>query len=403
MANTILTTSKILREALRILKNNLSFTNAVNKEYSSQFAVAGAKIGNSVSVRKPNRYTVRTGATLSAQDTSETSVTITLTTQAGVDVQFTSQELTLDLDDFSKRILEPAMATIANKIDYDGLALYQDVFNQVGTPGTTPASASSILAVGQRLDEMAAPRDNNRYLTINPAANAALVNGLSGFYNPQTDISRQYRKGQMGMNVLGFRDIAMDQNVHQHTVGNYSGTPVMASAASDGDSTLSTSGWAASVTGLLKQGDVITVAGVYAVNPQSRVSTGQLMQFVVTADVASDASGNATIPISPTIQSTGAYQNVNSLPASGASISVAGSANTSYPINIGCHRDAFTLATADLLLPGGVDFAAREVYDGISMRIIRQYDINNDNFPCRIDVLYGWKAIYPELACRLIG
>lgn len=403
MANTVLTTSKILREALRILKNNLSFTNSANKEYSKEFAVSGAKIGASVNVRKPNRYTVRSGATLSTQDTSEQSVTVTLDSQKGVDVNFTSQELTLSLDDFSKRILEPAMATIANEIDKDGLALYTDIYNQVGTPGTTPSSASDILSVGQRLDEMAAPRDNNRYLTVNPAANASLVNGLSGFYNPQTDIARQYRRGIMGMNVLGFRDVAMDQNIQVHTVGAHGGTPLINGTTADGATSLVTDGWDLSVTGLLKKGDVITVAGVYAVNPQSRQSTGQLMQFVVTADVDSDGAGAATIPISPTITASGAYQNVSALPADNAAITVAGTAGAEYPINIGCHKDAFTLATADLLLPGGVDFAAREVYDGISMRIIRQYDINNDQFPCRIDVLYGWKAVYPELACRLIG
>ena len=403
MANTILTSTKILREALRILKNTLSFTAATNREYSKEFAVSGAKIGNTVTVRKPNRYTIRTGATLSAQDTEETSTTVTLDTQAGVDINFTSHELTLDLDDFSKRVLEPAMATIANKVDYDGCGQYLNLFNQVGTPGTTPANAAAILEVGQRLDEMAAPRDGGRYLTVNPAANASLVNGMSGFFNPSGAISSQFRNGAMGQNVLGFGDIAMDQNIRQHTVGEYGGTPLVNGVTSSGATSIVTDGWTASVTGLLKQGDVFTVAGVHAVNPQSRVSTGQLMQFVVTADVDSDSGGNATINIAPAIIDSGAYQNVDVLPADNAAITVVGTASTQYPINIGCLKDAFTLATADLLMPGGVDFAAREVYDGISMRIIRQYDINTDNFPCRIDILYGWKTIYPELGCRLIG
>ncbi len=404
MANTLLTSTKILREALRILKNNLSFTNAVNKEYSKEFAVSGAKIGSTVNVRKPNRYTIRKGPTLNAQDTQEESVAITLTDQIGVDVNFSSKELTLSLDDFSERILQPAMATIANEIDLNGLAQYVNVFNQVGTPGTTPSTAADILAVGQRLDEMGAPRDQNRYLTVDPAANAALVNGMAGFYNPQADISRQFRKGQMGVNILGFKDVAMDQNINRHTVGNTTGsTPLVNGTIADGSTNVPSDGWALSITGVLKKGDVITFAGVYAVNPQSRVSTGSLMQFVVTADVDSDATGAATIPISPAIIASGAYQNVTNVPADNAVITVAGTASTEYPINIGCHKDAFTLATADLLLPRGVDFAAREVYDGISMRIVRQYDINTDNFPCRIDVLYGWKTIYPELAVRLIG
>jgi len=403
MANTVLTSTKILRESLRLLNNNLGFTQAVNREYSKEFANQGAKIGNTVYVRKPNRYTVTKSATLSNQDTVESSVGVELSTQAHVGVRFTSVDLTLHLDDFSKRILQPAMSELANTIDYDGCGEYVNVFNQTGTPGTTPATAAVLLGVGQRLDEMAAPRDGQRYLTVNPAANAGLVGGLSGFFNPSGAISSQFRRGMMGQNVLGFSDIAMDQNIRVHTVGAHAGTPLMNGVTASGASVLVTDGWSNSITGLLHLGDVFTVAGVYAVNPKNRASTGSLMQFVVTASVSSDGSGNATIPISPTIVTSGALMNVTGPPVDNAAITVVGTASTQYPINIGCHRDAFTLATADLEMPSGVDFSSREVYKGVSMRIIRDYDINNDRFPCRIDVLYGWKTVYPELASRLIG
>lgn len=401
MANTVLTSTKIVREALRILRNNLAFARTINTEYDKHFAQSGAKIGSSVKVRKPNRYTVRSGAAMSDQDTVEESVDIVMTSQKGVDINFTSEELTLHLDDFSKRILQPAMATLANQIDLEGLLLYKDIYNRVGTPGTTPATALALLDVNRRLDDEAAPRDGNRSQIVNPAANAALVNGLKSLFHNGPDISEQYKRGLMGANVLGFGEIAMDQNVAVHTVGAHGGTPLVAGGSQTGAS-LVTDGWTNS-TLIFKDGDVFTLADVYAVNPQSRVSTGVLRQFVATADGTSDGSGNLTQAISPSIVTTGAKQNVDAGPADNAAITVFGTASTQYPINMGHHRDAFVLATADLIMPGGVDFASRDNSEGMAMRIIRQYTIADDKFPCRIDVLYGWSTVYPELACGLIG
>ncbi len=399
MANTILTPTAVVREALRLLHNNLAFAKGVNRQYDDKFAQSGAKVGDSIQIRLPNRFTVRNGPTLSAQDVQEESVTLQVATQKGVDIQFSSAELTLSLDDFSKRILQPAMARLASEIDYDGLGLYQDVYNLVGTPGTTPNSALVYLQAGQKLDEFATPRDDNRSVVINPAAMAATVDALKGLFHDTKEVSKQYRRGLMGRS-LGF-EFAMDQNVRLHTVGAHGGTPLVNGANQTGSS-LATDGWTASTT-VLKKGDVFTIAGVYAVNPETGQSTGSLQQFVVTADVTSDAVGAATIPISPSIVTSGAKKTVTNSPADNAAITVVGSASTNYPQNLAYHRDAFVLATVDLVMPKGVDFAAREVYDGISMRIVRQYDINNDNFPCRIDVLYGWKCVRPEMACRIIG
>lgn len=402
MPNTILTPTMILREALRILTNELAFTRNVNREYDSNFAKKGAKIGNTANVRKPNRYVTSKGATLVNQDTTEESVSIVMDQQAHVGVNFTSVDLTLSLDDFSKRILKPAIATIANTVDFEGLSLYKDIYNLVGTPGTTPATAAALLGVGQRMDEEAVPRDGDRFAIVNPAANAALIDGLKTLFNPSGNLSTQFQKGMMGNNVLGFGTIGMDQNVNVHTVGPLGGTPLVNGANQTG-STLSTKGWTAAAAARLKKGDVFTLAGVYAVNPQNRQSTGILRQFVVTADFSSAADGTGAVSIYPAIVTSGAKQTVTGSPADNAAITVVGTANTNYPMNLGYHKDAFTLVTADLEMPSGVDFSARESYEGISMRIVRQYDINNDKFPCRIDVLYGWKTIYPELACRLIG
>jgi hypothetical protein len=390
------------REALRILENKLTFTKGVRREYDDSFAIAGAKIGDTLNIRKPARYIGRTGAGLSVEDYTETSVPLVLTTQFGVDVNFTSKELTLNIDDFSKRVLAPAIATVANKVDRDGLLSYKDVYNTVGTPGTTPATLRVILDAGAKMDYEATPRDGQRSLVIDPVAQASMVDTLKGLFQSSEQIKDQYESGNMGM-TAGFK-WSMDQNVVAHTVGPLGGTPLVNGASQSGTS-LVTDGWTSAASARLKKGDVFTIAGVNAVNPQSRQSTGQLRQFVVTADVSSDGSGNATISISPAITASGAFQTVDAAPADNAAITIVGSANTVSPANMAYHSDAFTFACADLLLPKGVHAAAR-VSDkqlGMSIRMVQAYDINNDKFPCRLDILYGWKTIYPELACRIQG
>ena len=402
MANTILTISMITRRALMVLENNLTFTKYVTREYDDQYARSGAKIGDTLQIRLPARYTVRQGPTLAVQDHTETQVPLVLNTQNGVDVQFTTKEMALDLDDFSERVLEPQIATLANRIDFDGLQLYQSVYNTVGTPGVTPNALLTYLQAKEKLMNEATPSDDQLSQVINPAAEAAIVDALGGRFQDSTQISQQYRQGKMGI-AAGFK-WSMDQNIAVHTVGNHGGTPLVNGAAQTGSS-LVTDGWPASVTGLLNAGDVFTIAGVNAVNPQSRQDTGQLRQFVVTANVDSDAGGNATIPISPPMTATGAFQTITALAADNAAITVLGTAGQVTPQNMSFHKGAFALGTADLYLPQGTDRAARAVSRklGISIRMIRDYDINTDNVPCRLDVLYGWVAQRPELACRVAG
>ncbi len=403
MPNSLLTISKITNEALRVLENNLTFAKNVNREYDDQFAVSGAKIGDTLNIRKPARYVGRSGATLAVEDHTETSVPLALDTQFGVDVNFTTKELTLNLDDFSNRVLKPAMATIANKIDRDGLLMaYQSAYNAVGTPGTTPTALKTYLQAGEYMDYFGAPRDGQRAVVINPAAQVEIVDALKGLFQSSEQIKNQYEQGNMGMSA-GFK-WSMDQNVVTHTVGPLGGTPLVNGATQTG-ATLVTDGWTASAALRLRRGDVFHVAGVFSVNPQSRQSTGKLQQFVVTADVSSDGSGNASIPISPSIVTSGAFQTVTASPADNAALTVLGAANTLTPANLAYHKDAYVLGTADLLLPSGVHKAARasDKQLGISIRMIQQYDINNDRMPCRLDVLYGWRAVYPELACRIQG
>lgn len=404
MANTNLTISMITKEALAVLENNLTFAKGVNREYDDQFAIGGAKIGDTINVRKPAKYIGRTGAVMAVEDHTETSVPVQLDTQFGVDLNFTSKELTLSIDDFSDRIIKPAMATVANKIDATGLQMaYQSTYNVVGTPGTVPSSLKTYLQAGAKMDYEGTPRDGNRSLVIDPTAQVEIVDALKGVFQSSEQIKSQYEKGNMGL-AGGFK-WSMDQNVYTHTVGPLGGAPLVNGVPAQGATTLVIDGWTASSASRLKKGDVFTIANVYAVNPQSRLSTGQLRQFVVTADVSSDGAGNLTAAIAPAIASTGAFATVTAMPADNAAITVLGAANTVTPQHLAYHKNAFTLACADLLLPKGVDMAARisDKQLGLSARMVRQYDIVNDKFPCRFDVLWGWKALYPEMACRIAG
>lgn len=398
--NTLLTISMITKEALRLLENNLAFTKRINRQYDDRFAVEGAKIGYVCNVRKPVRYVVTTGQALQIQDATETQVPVTLTTQDHVDFQFSSADLALSVDDFKRRFLQPAISALANKIDNSGLKLYNQVYSQVGTPGTTPNALLTYLMAGVALDNNAAPMDEKRSIVITPLMQATIVDALKGLFQQSSEIARQYIKGTMG--TAGGFEWAMDQNCPSHTVGDHGGTPLTNGAGQTGES-LVTDGWTAGKTGLLKRGDVFTIAGVYSVNPQSRESTTELQTFVVTSNVDSDGAGNATIPISPAIITSGAFQTVDAAPADGAAITVKGTANATHRLGMAFHEDAFTLVTADLPVPKGTDMAAR-VSDpqlGISLRIVRDYDITSDQWPTRIDVLYGWACLRPELACRI--
>jgi hypothetical protein len=385
----------VTREALRILHQKLTFVGNVNRQYDDSFAKTGAKIGDTLKIRLPNQYVVRTGKTLSTQDTTENSVSLTVGTQKGVDINFSSAELTLSLDDFSDRILEPAMAVLAANIEADALNMYKDVYNSVGTAGTVPADLLTYLTAKQKLDENLAPMDKNRTIHTLPNASVKLVDALKGLFQDSSAISEQYREGKMGR-TAGF-DFYQNTLLPTHTLGNKVSS-VTVNGASQTGSTLNIGGVANADT--FKQGTVFTIAGVYQVHPESKAAYSSLQQFVVTAD-ATMTTTTGSITIAPAMVATGALQNINATAASGAAITIVGSASTSYGQNLAFHKDAFAFATADLLMPKGVDFAAREVYDGVSMRIVRMYDITNDNFPCRLDVLYGYKAIRPQLACRI--
>jgi len=259
-----------------------------------------------------------------------------------------------------------------------------------------------LLQAQQKLNENAAVM-NPRYATVNPAANAGLVEGMKGLFNPTDTISKQFKNGMMGTGVLGFDEINMSQSIKQFTTGSRTATGGTTSAAvsTEGATTIAITG--AGNAGTIKIGDVFTVADCYAVNPQTRESTGSLFQFVALADVTLNGSGAGSITVAPMYSADHALATVNTLPATSKAVVFVGAASSQYAQNLVYHKDAITFATADLLLPQGVDMAARAVHNGISLRVVRQYDINNDRLPCRIDVLYGYSAIRPQMACRLWG
>lgn len=390
MSNTLLTPTVITREALRILHQKANFIGSINRQYDDRFAKSGAKIGTTLQIREPNQFTVRTGKTLDVQDVTETTQTLTVATQKGVDLNFSSVELTMTIDDFSKRYLEPAMSVLAANMEADAMSMYKDVYNSVFA---STATYNDVLNGRVKMQRGLAPM-NDRTANMNSQDMAELVQDTKTLFNSQSEIGKQYKEGYMGR--AGGFDFMENTLWPGHTTGGEDGAYVVntSSGITSGSATIAVTGG----TGTLVLGDTITIAGVFSVHPESKASTGQLQEFVITTAYAGGA-GNITA--SPTPITSGAKQNV-SIVSAGASkaVVVGGTASTAYNTSLLYQEEAFTFVSADLILPGGVDFARREVMDGISMRIVRAYDINNDNLPCRIDVLYGYKTLRPQLATR---
>lgn len=397
MPNSILTPTAVTREALRILHQKLNFVGNIKRDYDDSFAKSGAKIGDSLKIRLPNQYTVRTGATLSAQDTSEISTTLQVATQKGVDLNFTSVDLTMSLDDFSKRILDPAMSVLAANIEADALSMMLDVYQNVNNIGSA-ITFGKLMSSRKVLNDALAPMDNNRSILLNTQDNVDLVDGLKGLFQDSAAIKEQYREGSMGRTGgFDFYENTLIANQTTGTSAAVTGYTVNGAVTANG----STAVTLAAGANTFKKGDVITFVGCNRVHPETKADTGVLQPFVVTADYA---GGAGSLSFAPAIYTSGGRQNVVAAGiANGVAVAKIGGASAIYKPSLAFHKDAFAFATADLVMPQGVDFASRQVLDGISMRIVRQYDINNDKFPCRLDVLYGYKTIRPELACRILS
>lgn len=393
MANSILTPTAVTRKALSVLHSKLTFIGSVDRQYDKSFAKTGAKIGSTLKIRRPNEYSVRTGRVMDVQDTTETSVDLTVGTQMGVDLAFTSVDLTLSLDDFSERILEPAMDRLASSIEGQLLAsIYKKVPAQVLQTGAF--TYDNALEAGQVLTEHLATR-NARSNLLNPQMMRDLVNGTSTLFNNQTAIGRQYLDGMMGQ-AAGF-DFFENTLMPRHLTGAAAGYLINGANQTGTDPYANQTLVVDTGTGSWNEGDVFTIAGVFEVHPETKAVTARLRQFVV----RTATTGNTTsLVVTPAIVVSGARQNVSNAPADNAPITRSGAASSYTSQGLAFQKEAVAFVTADLVMPDGVDWKAREQHDGISMRIVRQYDINNDIFPARIDVLWGSELIRPELIVR---
>ena len=400
MANSLLTINMITREAVRLWKNSNAFLQNVDMQYDDSFAVTGAKIGSTLRIRLPNDFTVTTGPALSVQDTNEQSTTLTLATQKHVDVSYSTADRTMSLDDYSQRVLAPMVNNLAGAVAVDimsgsegGICNFvanQDVNYNILSPNQT-----TYLNAGASLDLNSAPIAN-RKIVNSPRTEARVVGTLSGLLNPTSEISRQYVTGRM-YDALGFIWMK-DQTTITHTNGALAQGSATVNGAGQTGLSLTVNSLAAG----LNVGDIITIAGVYAVNRITKQSTGELRQFAVTATAATGATSISIYPaIVPAVGGQAVqYQTVTASPANSAAINpVAGlAASTQYRKNFAYAPEAVTLATADLEIPKGVHEAAREQFDGVSMRMITDYFIGTDQLITRLDVLYGYLWVRPEWA-----
>lgn len=402
MANTLLNQGGspaivIAREGLRIIRNNMVAGSLVHREYREEF---DKKVGDTITIRKPNKFTATDGATRTNQNIVEPSTTMTINYRKHVSWAFTSKELTLTVDEYNKKYIEPAMNVLADQVDLAVLSYGQKFYNMVGTPGTVPNAFSILGDAATKLDNEGTPTAD-RSTVLNPAANWTMADALKGLFN-ESMAQSFVRKGKLG--TLAGTDVYMGQNVARATLGPRGGSPLVNGASQTGTS-LITDGWTASAATRVAVGDVFTIANVFAVNPVNQASTGQLRQFVVVSGsaVASDGSGNLTLTVSPAITTSGAYQTVSAGPADNAALTFLGTASTSYAANIMFHRNALGLVTLPLEMPDGVAFKSRATYDGVSVRVVKDYDIDNDEDIIRMDILFGVKEFYPEHGVRIGG
>ena len=412
MANIFQSPVAYTDEAIRVLKNNIVLGARVSRKHQAEFAKEAMKIGDTMNIRRPAKAVIRSGQAFSPMDYSETSIPLVVNQQKGVDTTFTSADLTLKMQDFSDRVLKPFMIQVAQQIDIDGyINAKNTVGNLTGTAGTSPNNVSFLTDIGKKLDDFSTPRDGNRYLAIDQASNAAQINALTGFFQSSNLIASQYEQGIFvdATNTVGLK-IGMSQNIARQTVGALGGTPVI-NGASQGissgwanTSNVITNGWTAAVANRLNAGDIVTFAGTNSINPVTRQSTGQLMQFVVTANAASDASGNLTMTVSPAIITAGPFQNVTASPTNGGTVTINGTAATSFARNLAWHQDAFELAVVPMInLAEFGGWGAVRSQDGFSLRVFRQAALSTDTVANRVDALYGWATPYPEQATQQVA
>jgi hypothetical protein len=403
MSNTTKIHDAVYKDAVRTLRNETAFINMIEPHYDSTYAAHGAKEGESIRLMQPAEFSVREGNNIDIQDVEEKTVTLTRSVLRGVDFKFSSSEMTQDVDEFNRTKIQPAMATLAAKIDNYCMEAISDQIYQAVTLPITSLDRNDVLNAGVKLDNGSTPRGlDSRCIILNPQGHADVVTDSSGLFNSSTNVSQQYNDGIVKVPSFGFK-FGMSQNVSTHTTGTHStgSTSVTNGVGTEGATTLVTDGWANS-TAVIKKGDIFTIANVNQVNALHKQSVGVLQQFVATADGTSDGSGNLTISMSPALISTGQYQNIDALPADGAAITVMGTEATAYPQNLAFHNGAMAIGFIDLDKPAGATII-RKADDGVSMRMWMDRDINTNSEIFRFDVLFGVQLVIPRWACRIYG
>lgn len=412
MANTLATPSWVTKEVALYYVNNIKYVANLNKVYDDQFVVSGAKVGNTIQVRLPQRFQLTQGQALQLQNLYDQTVPVSLTTQLNVAFGYSSAEATTEINDVRERYVMPAAETLANGADVLAYTnTYKSVYSAVGTPGTTPNQNLTYLQAGVKMTDLAAPK-GGRVAVLDPIAQITLVNANLTLFNPNRKISEEYETGEFAEDALGVAKWYEDQNRPLFTTGTWTSTatPIIAAANQTG-STLNTSGWASGSTALVA-GDIFTIAGVNSVNPLSFQSTGRLQQFVVTANTADSAGAIAALPISPPIITSGQLQTVDSVPANNAIINMIGSTGATYayaatqsPQSLLFVKDFAAFVTADLVAPsaGARSTFVRAKEYGLSLRMVEQFQIQTDQNPSRLDIICGATTIQPRLAVRIFG
>jgi hypothetical protein len=392
MPNAFATPTWVVRESLRVLHQKLNFIGRINRQYDDQYVVKGAKAGQSVSLKLPNQFTVRTGAVMAVQDVAQQTIPLTLSTQKGVDLNATSVDFTMNIsqEDWRRDVIVPAMAVLAANVEADALSMLKDVYQQVNNIGAAGTFAKALL-VKKLLDDALAPPDEDRTMLVNTQDQVDIVTDTKGLFQSSSEIAKQYRTGMMGESA-GF-DWYSNTLLNKFTSGSDANGYAVNGAGQTGAAITVKTG-----AGTFKRGDIVTFAGCNRVHPETKADTGSLQTFVVTADYA---GGAGNLAISPAIVLVGGTQNVTAAPTDGGAVTKQGGASAVYGQSVGFHKDAFAFVTADLYLPKNQPVAVREVYDGISMRLWQGADITNDKHPLRIDILYGFKTIRAQLAARM--
>jgi hypothetical protein len=409
MANTTLSASIIAKAAVGILENELVMANAVFRGYEGEYdkKINGYTVGDTITIKKPTDFTVRSTITASAQDVTEAKTSIVVNQIAGVDFAFTSQQLTLNIGELSERVIRPAMIQIANQIDVSVMNLYKDIPQWVGTPGTLVQSFAGFAKGAQNMDQRSVPQ-GGRSAVLAPADFWALAGSQTALFS-QAINNKSYREGEIGK--IGGISTYMSQNAPTFTTGPMGGAPLINGGSQNttydttgaNTQTLITDGWTAAAAARVVAGDVFTIANVFDVNPVTKATLPILKQFVVKSNGSSDGSGNLTLTIAPQIITSGAFQTCSAAPADNAALTFVGTANTNYTNNLFFDRNAFALVTVPMARPPGAVDVSRQSKNGLSVRVIPFYDGTNDKSTWRLDVLYGTKTIDPRLAVRVSG